>query len=103
MRFGLPPLFFNAENKKKNKRDIKKLLDCNITILSSSTNNKNHYKILLPRFDKRIEIIDGSSGSSCNGSFKVKTTTKNKNDHRAAHESKSFSVTERDLLIPMPF
>jgi hypothetical protein len=61
-------------------------------------------KILLPRFDKRVEIIDGSiSGGRSNGSFKVKTTTKNKNDNRAARESKSFSVTERDLLIPMPF
>jgi hypothetical protein len=59
-------------------------------------------KILLPRFDKRVEIIDGGSGGS-NGSFKVKTTTKNKNDHRAARESKLFSVTERDLLIPVPF
>jgi hypothetical protein len=57
-------------------------------------------KILLPRFDKRIEIIEDSRSSS-NRSFKVKTTTKNKNDHRAT--SKSFSVTERDLLIPMPF
>jgi hypothetical protein len=58
-------------------------------------------KILLPRFDKRIEIIEDSRS---NGSFKVKTTiTKNKNDHRAARESKLFSITERDLLIPMPF
>jgi hypothetical protein len=58
-------------------------------------------KILLPRFDKRIEIIDGGSGGSgCDRFFKVKTTiTKNKNDHRAARESKSFSVSERDLLF----
>jgi hypothetical protein len=56
-------------------------------------------KILLPRFDKHIEIIDrcSSSGGSCNGSFKVKTTTKN--DHRAGQESKLFSVNDRDLLI----
>jgi hypothetical protein len=63
-------------------------------------------KILLPRFDKRIEIIDGSSSSGgCNGSFKVKiATTKNKNDHRAVdRQSQLFSVTEKDLLIPMPF
>jgi hypothetical protein len=61
-------------------------------------------KILLSRFDKHIEIIDGGSGSSSNGSFKVKTTTKNKNDHRAVdRQSKLFSVTEKDLLIPMPF
>jgi hypothetical protein len=61
-------------------------------------------KILLPRFDKRVEIIDGGSGGS-NGSFKVKTTTtKNKNDHRAVdRQSELFSVTEKDLLIPMPF
>jgi hypothetical protein len=59
-------------------------------------------KILLPRFDKRIEIIDSSS---CDRSFKVKTTTtKNKNEHRGVdRQSKLFSVTERDLLIPMPF
>jgi hypothetical protein len=61
-------------------------------------------KILLPRFDKSIEIIDGSiSGGRSNGSFKVKTTTNNKNDHRAGRQSKLFSVTERDLLIPVPF
>jgi hypothetical protein len=59
-------------------------------------------KILLPRFDKRIEIID--DGSSSNGSFKVKTTTtKNKNDHRGVdRQSKLFSVTEKDLLILPP-
>jgi hypothetical protein len=57
-------------------------------------------KILLPRFDKRVEILDGSRSSSCDGSFKVKTTTKNKNDHRAVDcQSKLFSVTEKDLLI----
>jgi hypothetical protein len=54
-------------------------------------------KILLPRFDKRIEIIDAIG---CDGSFKVKTTTKNKNDHRGVdRQSKLFSVTEKDLLI----
>ena len=54
-------------------------------------------KILLGRFDKRIEIIDGSSG--CNGSLNVKTI-KNKNDHRGVdRQSKLFSVTQKDLLI----
>jgi hypothetical protein len=62
-------------------------------------------KILLPRFDKRIEIIDSSSSSSSNEFFKVKTITKNKNDHTAVvdRQSKLFSVTEKDLLIPIPF
>jgi hypothetical protein len=61
-------------------------------------------KILLPKFDKHIEIIDGGSSGSSNESFKIKTTTtKNKNDHRAVdRQSKLFSVTERELLILLP-
>jgi hypothetical protein len=53
-------------------------------------------KILLPGFDKRIEIIDSSSGSS-NESLKVKIT---KDKNRAVdYQSKLFSVTEKDVLI----
>jgi hypothetical protein len=95
------------------RRRTREILGNSLIVLSLSCNQRQrqqqslhlYNKILLPKFDKRIEIIDGSSGSrSCNRSFKVKTTiTKNKNDHRVARESKLFSVTEKDLLIPMPF
>jgi hypothetical protein len=88
--------------RKSRRREI--LGNC-LIVISLSCNQRQqeslhlYNKILLPRFDKRIEIIDGS-GRGCNGSLKVKTTTKNKNDHRgAALQSKLFSVTERDLLI----
>jgi hypothetical protein len=89
-------------------RRTREILGNCLIVISLSCNQRRqqqqslrlYNKILLPRFDKRIEIIDGS-GSSCDGSFKVKTTTKN--DHNAARESKLFSVNERDLLIPVPF
>jgi hypothetical protein len=101
----------------KTRRSTREILgNCSLIVISLSCNQRRrqqqeslhlYNKILLPRFDKRIEIIDGSSSgsSSCNESFKVKTITKNKNDHTAVvdRQSKLFSVTQKDLLIPIPF
>jgi hypothetical protein len=93
----------------RTRRRTREILDNCLIVISLSCRHQQrqqqeslhlYNKILLPKFDKHIEIIDGSSsGGGSNGSFKVKITT-TKNDHRGVdYQSKLFSVTERDLLI----
>jgi hypothetical protein len=76
----------------RTRRRSREILDNCLIVISLSCSHQRrqqqeslhlYNKILLLRFDKRVEILDGSRSSSCDGSFKVKTTTKNKNDHRA--------------------
>jgi hypothetical protein len=63
----------------RTRRRTREILGNFLIVISLSCNQRRqqqslhvYNKILLPRFDKRIEIIDGSRS---NGSFKVETTT----------------------------
>jgi hypothetical protein len=79
---------------------IKKTLESNLVVVSfQQYNNKScaYYKLLLSRFDKRIEITNNNSRSSKINLLDVKVYNSNSKDC-----IRSLLLEERDLLQIIP-